>query len=231
MRPVDRVVDKLGTTRVDLFVHLWKDWGIGRTSYPNSLVRTGRSLSQGCGGKLVGSLSPVTDSPYRITIVCLGNICRSPMAEVVLAERIERAGLGDRVTVDSAGTGDWHLGHNADPRARATLSAAGYAHDHTARQITPEWMSDIDLLLAMDEANYRDLEVMQRAAAATGGDIPALRMFRAYDEALSHLPEPHPDLAVPDPYFGGDEGFAESLVMIEKAADGIVDGLLADLDQ
>ena len=89
----------------------------------------------------------------------------------------------------------------------------------------------IETVEAFLEQDYPDLEVMQRAAAATGAEIPALRMFRAYDEALSHLPEPHPDLAVPDPYFGGDEGFTESLAMIEKAADAIVDGLLAELDQ
>jgi protein-tyrosine phosphatase len=163
----------------------------------------------------------MTDPPFRITVVCLGNICRSPIGEAVLRSRLARAGLADRVRVDSAGTGDWHLGHPADPRALATLDAHDYPHDHVARQIGPHWMDDIDLLLAMDEANYADLARMLPAA---GG--PELRMMRSFDRALAHLPEPHPDLAVPDPYYGRPEGFDEVLRMIEQAADGIVDGLL-----
>lgn len=163
--------------------------------------------------------------PYRVTVVCLGNICRSPMGEAVLRERVAAAGLDGVVSVDSAGTGDWHLGHPADPRARATLTAAGYPLDHAARQITPDWMGDIDLLLAMDQANYADLEAMLDTSGLAEADRPALRMFRSYDPDLAHLPEPHADLAVPDPYFGDTDGFADSLRMIEKAADGIVDGL------
>lgn len=161
-------------------------------------------------------------SPYRITVVCLGNICRSPIGEAVLRSRLADAGLADTVQVDSAGTGDWHLGHPADPRALATLDAHGYPHDHVARQIAPHWMDGIDLLLAMDEANYADLHAMLGGSAGT----PELRMMRSFDPALAHLDEPNPDLSVPDPYFGGPEGFDEVLEMIEKAADGVVDGLL-----
>ena len=161
--------------------------------------------------------------PYRITVVCLGNICRSPIGEAVLRARVADAGFDDRVQVDSAGTGDWHLGHPADPRALTTLDAHGYPHDHVARQIAPHWMDGIDLLLAMDEANYADLARMLPAS----GDGPELRMMRSFDPALAHLPEPHPELSVPDPYYGGPEGFDEVLRMIAKAADGIVDGLLA----
>lgn len=169
--------------------------------------------------------------PYRVTVVCLGNICRSPMGEAVLKERIRRAGLAERVSVDSAGTGDWHLGHPADARARDTLGQAGYRLDHVSRQIDPTWMAGIDLLLAMDEANYRDLAAMLQATDLPSDELPALRMFRSFDPDLAHLPEPHADLAVPDPYYGGVDGFDASLVMIEKAADGIVDGLLVELEQ
>lgn len=158
--------------------------------------------------------------PYRITVVCLGNICRSPIGEAVLRAKLARAGLDRLVEVDSAGTGDWHLGHPADPRARAVLDAAGYPHNHVARQIGPHQLAGIDLLLAMDQDNYRDLAVMM---PRDGG--PDLRMMRSFDPALRHLPEPHPDLAVPDPYYGGPEGFAEVLHMIEQAADGLVDDL------
>lgn len=166
-----------------------------------------------------------TARPYRITVVCLGNICRSPIGEVVLRAQLAESGLADRVVVDSAGTGDWHLGMGADPRTLATLDAHGYPHDHVARQITPEWMSEIDLLLAMDETNYRDL-----ARMIGGGDSPPeLRMMRAFDPDLAQLPEPHPDLDVPDPYYGGPEGFIEVLGMIERAGAGVVSHVEASL--
>jgi protein-tyrosine phosphatase len=159
--------------------------------------------------------------PYRITVVCLGNICRSPIGEVVLRDRIAVAGLADRVVVDSAGTGDWHIGHPADPRTLATLDAHGYAHDHRARQITADWFAEIDLLLAMDEANYADLQRMRSRSGAT----TELRMMRSFDPGLAHLAEPHPELDVPDPYYGGPAEFTEVLRMIERAADGLVETL------
>lgn len=161
-----------------------------------------------------------SDQRYRITVVCLGNICRSPMGETVLRDRIETAGLSDRVVVDSAGTGTWNLGNPADARARAALDQHGYgsATAHRARQITPTWFAEIDLVLAMDQSNYADLE---RLIARSGID-PELRMMRSFDAGLTHLPEPGPGLDVPDPYYGGAGGFAEVLRMIEDAADGVV---------
>lgn len=154
---------------------------------------------------------------YRVTVVCLGNICRSPIGEVVLRDRIERAGLSD-VVVDSAGTGDWHLGYPADPRAQQTLAAAGYDIDHCSRQIDETWFEEIDLVLAMDSTNYADL---QRLIARSGSDVE-LRMMRAFDPALAGIAAPHPDLDVPDPYYGGADGFVDVLRMIETAADGLV---------
>ena len=158
-------------------------------------------------------------TPYRITVVCLGNICRSPIGEAVLRSRLDGAGLAHRVTVDSAGTGDWHLGQDADPRALATLDAHGYAHDHSARQITPDWFERIDLVLVMDGSNYADVSRM----IARSGAGTRLRMMRSFDPELSLIDEPHPDLDVPDPYYGGSEGFEEVLHMIERAADGLVE--------
>lgn len=155
---------------------------------------------------------------YRITVVCLGNICRSPIGEAVLRARIAEAGLSHRVVVDSAGTGDWHLGQGANPRTTAALAARGYRHDHVARQIAPDWFTDIDLVLAMDQVNYADLQRMiSRSRAAS-----ELRMMRSFDPDLAHLPEPHPDLDVPDPYYGGPEDFDEVLQMVERASGGVV---------
>lgn len=156
--------------------------------------------------------------PYRITVVCLGNICRSPIGEVVLRHRVEQAGLADLVTVDSAGTGDWHIGHDADPRAIATLVDFGYAIDHTARQITHDWFDRIDLALAMDVSNYENLTLLMARVEATS----ELRMFRSFDPELADIPEPSEALTVPDPYYGADGDFVDVLRMIERAADGLV---------
>jgi protein-tyrosine phosphatase len=162
--------------------------------------------------------APDVGPPYQITVVCLGNICRSPIGEAVLRERLAAAGLAERVSVDSAGTGDWHVGQGADPRTLAVLDTHGYPHAHTARQITPNWFAEIDLALAMDEANYANLErLIQRS-----GQDTELRMMRSFDPELTHLPQPHPDLDVPDPYYGGPEGFVEVLRMIERASDGLI---------
>src|SRR5271170_7896793 len=95
---------------------------------------------------------------YRICLVCLGNICRSPMAEVVLRDELDRAGLSGRVEADSAGTGDWHLGEPMDRGARAELSRRGYdGAGHRARQFEPSWFRRYDLVAAMDGSNLARL--------------------------------------------------------------------------
>jgi len=157
-------------------------------------------------------------SEYRITVVCLGNICRSPIGEAVLRDRIEKAGLSDRVAVDSAGTGDWHIGYPADPRAAATMTTFGYELDHQARQINAGWFDQIDLVLAMDTENFKNLTVMHKES----GTDAELRMFRSFDPDLAHHEHPSSDLDVPDPYYGGDESFVEVLRMIEAASDALV---------
>lgn len=167
------------------------------------------------------------EQPLRVTAVCLGNICRSPIAEAVLRDRIERAGLGDRVTVDSAGTGDWHIGHDADPRSQAILAQNGYELTHRARQITPSWMAELDIILVMDESNYTNVEAM----IGESGYEPELHMMRSFDPEFSHLGNLHPDLNVPDPYFDKEDGFAQVLDMIERAADAFVAGLPTRLNQ
>lgn len=149
---------------------------------------------------------------YRIALVCLGNICRSPMAHVVLESRLADAGLADRVEVASSGTGDWHVGHPMDPRAAATLAAAGYDPSrHRARQYDPSWPAAYDVVLAMDETNLADV----------GGRGERVGLFRDLDPT-------DPGAAVPDPYYGGDDGFEEVLAMVERTSAAIV-AALADL--
>jgi protein-tyrosine phosphatase len=150
---------------------------------------------------------------YRVTCVCLGNICRSPMAEAVLRHRLGEAGLTDEVAVDSAGTGAWHEGDDADPRALAALTAAGYHLDHTGRQFQADWFAESDLILAMDAENLANL---RNLAATYGHDAAHVRLFRSFDPAAP------PGAEVPDPYFGGSDGFRTVLDMLERAADGVM---------
>ena len=162
-----------------------------------------------------------TDGPFRITAVCLGNICRSPMAEAVIRARVEDAGLGAAVLVDSAGTDGWHIGEDADPRALQTLRAAGYDLIHSGRQITTEWFLEPrrpDLLLTMDSSNYATVI----ALAPDEASRERVRMMRSFDPALAGLPAGDPRLDVPDPWFGDHDGFGEVLAMLEAAADGLV---------
>jgi len=163
----------------------------------------------------------VTGNPYRITTVCLGNICRSPMAEAVIRARVDAAGLEAWVRVDSAGTDGWHIGEDADPRALQTLRAAGYDLAHSGRQITTEWFVEPgspDLLLTMDSSNYATVISLAPDDAAR----ERVRMMRSFDPTLAGLPAGDPRLDVPDPWYGDHDGFADVLAMLEAAADGLV---------
>lgn len=152
---------------------------------------------------------PRTPGSYRIALVCLGNICRSPMAHVVLENRLADAGLDDRVEVASSGTGGWHVGHPMDPRAAATLSAADYDPTrHSARRYDATWPETYDAVLVMDESNLADV----------GGRTDRIGLFRDFDPT-------DPGAAVPDPYYGGDDGFEEVLAMVERTSDEIATAL------
>jgi protein-tyrosine phosphatase len=149
---------------------------------------------------------------YRIAVVCSGNICRSPVADIVLTDKIAEAGLPG-ITVDSFGTGGWHVGEGIDHRSGSSLVAAGYdGSRHRARQFGPGLASDYDLVLAMDAGHFAQL-------SSLGVAPDRLSMFRSWD------PEPG-DGDVPDPFYGGPSGFTDVLVMIERTAERIV----ADLE-
>ncbi|MCX5049483.1 MULTISPECIES: low molecular weight protein-tyrosine-phosphatase [unclassified Streptomyces] len=149
---------------------------------------------------------------YRVCFVCTGNICRSPMAESVFRARIADAGLGGLVEVDSAGTGGWHEGDGADPRTVAVLEESGYDSGHSARQFKPSWFSRLDLVIALDSGHLRAL----RHLAPTQEDAAKVRLLRSYDPAAGD------DLDVPDPYYGGLDGFEECLEMVETASEGLL---------
>jgi low molecular weight protein-tyrosine phosphatase len=168
--------------------------------------------------------------PYRVCFVCTGNICRSPMAEWVLRARVADAGLSGAVAVDSAGTGDWHVGDGADPRTVQVLARHGYPSRHVARQFEPDDLRRRDLVVALDGGHLRTLRRWADLAApldraAPGPQSPdsgvprmaELRLLREFDPAAE------PDrLDVPDPYYGSLTGFEECLAMVEGAVPGLL---------
>ncbi len=146
------------------------------------------------------------------------------MAEKVLTADLERAGLGDLVEVDSSGTGDWHVGGGMDPRAASTLRVHGYLTNHTARQFQAEDLATRDLILVMDVDNLDDLRrFVDDRGAELGFDASRLRLFRSFAAASGPNPE------VPDPYYGGDDGFTAVLNMVEAAAKGLTGELVTRL--
>ncbi|GAA3809668.1 low molecular weight protein-tyrosine-phosphatase [Streptomyces chiangmaiensis] len=157
---------------------------------------------------------------YRVCFVCTGNICRSPMAESVFRARVEEAGLDEQVEVDSAGTGDWHEGDGADPRTVAVLEGHGYDCDHIARQFQAAWFSRLDLVIALDSGHLKVL----RRLAPTAEDAAKVRLLRSYDPAADD------DLDVPDPYYGGMDGFEACLEMVESASHGLLADVREDLE-
>jgi protein-tyrosine phosphatase len=143
-----------------------------------------------------------------VSFICTGNICRSPMAELVFREHLRKAGLEDAVEVNSAGTGPWHVGERADERARETLRRHGYPTDHVAAQVDNRHLG-ADLLVALDSGHARTL---RRIA----DDPDRVVLLRSFDPAAGD------DQDVPDPYYGGPEGFDEVLAMIEAASPGLL---------
>jgi len=145
----------------------------------------------------------------RILMVCMGNICRSPTAEGVMRSLVREAGLEDEIQIDSAGTGGWHVGDPPDRRATQAAKARGVVLEGAARQITSRDFEDYDLLLAMDRENLRGI----REVAPSPEAARKARLLREFDPASAG----GPDLDVPDPYYGGPNGFELVLDQVEAA--------------
>lgn len=157
---------------------------------------------------------------YRVTFVCTGNICRSPMAEHVLRGRLGREGLGARVEVDSSGTGGWHVGDPADHRTVRVLRRHGYTSGHRARRFKPEWFDNYDLVLALDTGHLQQLRRLARGPQ----DTAKLRLLRSYDPAAGTR------LDVPDPYYGDDSDFEHVLELLESAMPRLIQDIRAAVD-
>lgn len=148
--------------------------------------------------------------PPVVLAVCAGNICRSPTAEAALRQAAADAGVA--VEVRSGGTGGWHVGDPPDARMRRAAAAAGLHLEGRADQVDARALADADLVLAMDRSNLRHLE---RLAADAGVDTP-IRLYRDYD------PDADGDPDVPDPYYGGPDGFAEVVNIATRTAPAVI---------
>ena len=186
------------------------------------------------------SLPPPRDpqGPYRVCFVCLGNICRSPMAEVVARAQLAKAGLADRVVVDSAGTGDWHLGDHMNSRARAALARRGYdGESHRARQYDASWVGNHDLVLAMDHSNLKNLKSLSRTdlsgstSGGSGGVVPPGKPTGSSRIRLFGDVTGLNGADVPDPYGGSPAEFARVLDLLESAMPKLIAQLAHVLPQ
>ncbi|MDO8186388.1 low molecular weight protein-tyrosine-phosphatase [Conexibacter sp. JD483] len=163
---------------------------------------------------------PPAHLPTRILFVCLGNICRSPTAEAVMHRLVEEAGLAGEIALASAGTGGWHVGNPPDARATAAAATRGFAMQSLAQQVTAADFGRHDLLIAMDRDNARTL----RALAPDPEAAAKVHLLREYDPASAGSP----DLDVPDPYYGGADGFDHVLDLVEAACAGLLEALRRD---
>ena len=142
----------------------------------------------------------------KLLFVCLGNICRSPAAEGVFLHLLEEQGLSDHFVVDSAGTGSWHVGNKADPRMRAAAERRGIHLPSRARQIEIDDLSRFDLVVTMDSDNLRNVRSLAQEA---GNNATATIRSMLTD--------------VPDPYYGGEQGFEQVLDLLEDACSGLIE--------
>ena len=150
--------------------------------------------------------------------VCLGNICRSPLAAAAFREEVRKAGLQDAFDIESSGTGDWHVGQQADPRMRETASRLGLSLEpHRAQQFLADHIIEFDHVLVMDKGNLHDVLFLDRNE--THGN--KIRLFREFD------PEPG-DYQVPDPYYGGTQGFEIVFDIVQRTSRNLLERLIQE---
>lgn len=155
---------------------------------------------------------------YKLLFVCLGNICRSPSAEGIMNHLIQEKGLSDRIICDSAGTSSYHIGSSPDRRMTAAAKRRNILLEGQARQFTAADFAKFDLILAMDKENYQDILRLDRA-----------ERYSEKVRLMCSFCTQHEDEEVPDPYYGGPEGFNYVIDLLLDACEGLLDAISADV--
>lgn len=146
----------------------------------------------------------------KVLFVCLGNICRSPLAEGIMKHKIDEAKLSDIIFVDSCGTANYHIGEKPDVRTISTAEKNGIKLNHVVRQLTTADLEDFDFILAMDRSNHEN--ILRLANAKQNSE--KIKLMREFD--------PDPGDEVPDPYYGGEQGFQEIFEILNRSVDGFI---------
>ncbi|KAH9660067.1 Acid phosphatase [Citrus sinensis] len=181
--------------------------------------------SSGCLIKASMASSAATTKPFSVLFVCLGNICRSPAAEGVFRDIVKKRGIDSKFNIDSAGTIDYHEGNPADSRMRAASKRRGIEITSISRPIRPSDFKDFDLILAMDKQNRQDiLEAFNRWKFREQLPEEAHKKVRL----MCSYCKKHDETEVPDPYYGGPQGFEKVLDLLEDACESLLDSILAE---
>ncbi|THB64781.1 MAG: low molecular weight phosphotyrosine protein phosphatase [Spirochaetaceae bacterium] len=151
----------------------------------------------------------------KVMFVCMGNICRSPVAHAVFEYKVKERGLQEFYEVESSGTHGYHVGEDADPRMRKTAGEHGVPFHHSVQKFNAKMLDEYDLVLTMDQANMEDV----RFAASGHPNLDRVRMFRTWD------PKGSARDSVPDPYYGGDKGFEDVFLMVERTCEALLNEL------
>lgn len=149
----------------------------------------------------------------KVLFVCLGNICRSPLAEALFNKHVKEAGLQDKFMADSCGTAAYHVGQPPDSRSRANALENGLDYSHQARQIREEDFIEFDLIIPMDASNMANLDKVDPGGQAT------IQLMRDYDAGFEGTD-------VPDPYFGGDRGFQDVFDILDRSTKSLLNNII-----
>uniref|UniRef100_A0A5B7BAJ3 acid phosphatase n=1 Tax=Davidia involucrata TaxID=16924 RepID=A0A5B7BAJ3_DAVIN len=169
--------------------------------------------------------SETQTKPFSVLFVCLGNICRSPAAEGVFRDLVKKRGLDSKFTIDSAGTINYHEGNEADPRMRGAAKRRGIMITSLSRPIQPSDFRDFDLILAMDKQNKDDiLGALERWGFKETLPADAYKKVRL----MCSYCKKHDETEVPDPYYGGPQGFEKVLDLLEDACESLLESILAE---
>ncbi len=152
----------------------------------------------------------------KVLFVCLGNICRSPLAEGIFKHQVKLAGLEKQIEMDSAGTSGWHIGDSPDPRSVDIAMKNGMILDSFGRKAVAEDFSEFDYILAMDRDNFSDLDNLRKSQKTTKAQLSLMRDFDDIDKGAD----------VPDPYYGGDDGFRKVFEMLDRSCGNLLEEIV-----